>query len=222
MPAKKTQSERSDATRAALADAAIELLVERGWAATTSVAVCDRANVTRGALLHHHAGLSELLAAALDRLYARYAAEASNPNSLVETIDAMWSVTGDPTFKAAIEAWMAAGNDPELAASLGPVIADFAKLVHPDQRLVPALTADNPHATTFVLTAREALLGLALGRATTGGQPLPHEARVIEHLRADAARIDAIDAIDQAEINHAEPDRDADLDAISDADIESS
>ncbi len=187
----RTQAERSDTTRAALADAAIELLVERGWAATTSVAVCDRASLTRGALLHHHDGLSELLADALQRLYARYSANTVKPSSLVETVDAMWAVAGDPTFKAAIEAWMAAGNDPELATTLGPVIADFAKLVHPDQRLVPAVTDNDDQAITFVLTAREALLGLALGRATTGGQPLPHEARVLHHLRADAARIDA-------------------------------
>ncbi len=189
--ASRTQAERSGTTRTALADAAIELLVERGWAATTSVAVCDRAGLTRGALLHHHNGLSELLADALQRLYDRYAANIVDPNSLVETVDAIWAVAGDRTFKAAIEAWMATGNDPELASALGPVIADFAKLVHPDQRLVPALTGGNDRAVTFVLTAREAMLGLALGRATTGGQPLPHEARVLDHLRADAARIDA-------------------------------
>lgn len=194
MAERRTQAQRSDATRLALTDAAIELLVERGWAATTAVAVVDRASVTRGALLHHYDGLSDLLAAALQRLYDGYAADRIHPTSLVETVDAMWAVAGDPSFKAAVEAWMAAGNEPELAASLGPVIADFAKLVHPDQRLVPALTgetADVERAVTFVLTARETLLGLALGRATTGGAPLPHEARVLAHLRSQAATLDA-------------------------------
>ena len=44
-----------------LAEAAIDLLIERGWAATTAVAVCERAGVTRGALLHHYDDLGDLL-----------------------------------------------------------------------------------------------------------------------------------------------------------------
>ena len=40
--AARTQSERSAAMQQALVDAAIELLIERGWAATTAVAVCER------------------------------------------------------------------------------------------------------------------------------------------------------------------------------------
>jgi len=35
------------------------------------------------------------------------------------------------------------------------------------------------------------MLGLALGRATNGGNPLGHERRVLARLRADAAALDA-------------------------------
>ncbi len=194
MSTRRTQADRSETTRAALTDAALDLLIENGWAATTTVAVVERAGVTRGALVHHYEGLSDLLAAALGQLYGRYAAETMTPTTLAESVELMWSVAGDRRFKAAIEAWMAAGNDPQLATALGPVIADFAKLVHPDQRLVLGASATEDHretANAFVLTARETLLGLALGRAVTGGRPLSHEPVVLDHLRSEAARLDA-------------------------------
>jgi hypothetical protein len=38
--------------------------------------------------------------------------------------------------------------------------------------------------------AREAMLGLALGRATNGGKPLGHERTVLALLRAEAAAFD--------------------------------
>ena len=65
----RTQAERTEAMQRALVDAAIELLIERGWAATTAVAVCERVGCTRGALIHHYPNLSALLAHALESLY---------------------------------------------------------------------------------------------------------------------------------------------------------
>jgi hypothetical protein len=49
----------------------------------------------------------------------------------------------------------------------------------------------NADRRDFFITAREAMLGLAPGRATNGGKPLGHERRVLARLRADAAAIDA-------------------------------
>lgn len=190
MAERRTQAQRSDATRLALTDATVELLVERGWAATTAVAVVDRAGLTRGALLHHYAGRAELIAAALQQLYDSFDTERITPTSLHETLDEMWAVIGDVTFKAVIEAWLAAGNDCELEQTLGPVISNFAKLVHPDEHL--GFAADSDHreeVATFVLAARETMFGLALGRATAG-RALPHEAQVLAHLHDQATRLD--------------------------------
>jgi AcrR family transcriptional regulator len=167
-----TQAERRTATRALLIDAAIESLVERGWAATTSVEVCRRAGVTRGAL---------------DELYDRCAVTAGERpvDSLEGLVDRTWELVSDPTFKAVIEAWLAAANDPELGEGLAPVIGAFGKLVSP-----AGLALDDPDAASFYLLAREAMLGLALGRATTGGRGLGHEDLVIDGLRAEARRLD--------------------------------
>ena len=186
---RRTQSDRSAITRAALADAAIDVLIENGWAAVTVIEVCNRVGVTRGAFHHHYDRLPELLADALRLLYAEMAAtHRPPPTDAVGLIKATWDAVGNPRFKAVLEAWLAMANDPNLRSEIGPVVADFAGLVNPDA--MTSILTSAKHRD-FFLTAREALLGLALGRATNGGKPLGHERRVLARLRAEAAAIDS-------------------------------
>jgi len=58
-----SQSERTEATRAALLAAARELFTERGFAAVSAEEVVRHAGVTRGALYHHFRDKRDLLAA---------------------------------------------------------------------------------------------------------------------------------------------------------------
>lgn len=181
---RRAQEDRSAATRAALADAAIELLIERGWAAVSAVEVCNRIEVTRGAFHHHYPNLQRLLADALRRLYAEMRRKDKPPVSDLPTLlDATWAAVGNPRFKAVLEAWLAMANDPSLRAEIGPVVVEFSALVRPDT----ILAADEHLA--FYLMARETMLGLALGRATNGGKPVAHEKAVLARLRADALLI---------------------------------
>src|SRR6476620_5052805 len=64
----RTQQQRRDETRRALLDAAVESLIEVGFARTTTLEVQRRAEVSRGALLHHFPSKTELLVAAIDHL----------------------------------------------------------------------------------------------------------------------------------------------------------
>ncbi|HUA36367.1 MAG TPA: TetR/AcrR family transcriptional regulator [Candidatus Binataceae bacterium] len=181
---RRTQADRSAATRAALADAAIDLLIEHGWAAVSAVEVCKRVKVTRGAFHHHYPNLPSLLADALRRLYAEMRRKDGPPVSdLTTMIDATWSAIGNARFKAVLEAWLAMANDPSLRAEIGPVVGEFSALVRPDS----ILTADEHRA--FYLMARETMFGLALGRATNRGRPVAHEKAVLARLRADALLI---------------------------------
>jgi AcrR family transcriptional regulator len=183
---RRTQSDRSATTKAALADAAVELLVEKGWAATTVIEVCNRVGVSRGAFHHHYGSLPELLADALRRLYAEMTRskhrEVTDVSGLV---DVTWKAISNPRFKAVFEAWLAMANDRSLNVEIGPVVAEFADLVNPDN--LPAVLTD-AEKRDFFLTVRESMLGLALGRATNAGKPLNHERRVIARIRAEAAR----------------------------------
>src|SRR5688500_20301348 len=64
----RTQQQRREETRRALLDAAVESLIEVGFARTTTLEVQRRAEVSRGALLHHFPSKAELLVAAVDHL----------------------------------------------------------------------------------------------------------------------------------------------------------
>jgi AcrR family transcriptional regulator len=69
-PEKRTQAERSEATRGALIGAARRLFAERGYAAVGTEEIVREAGVTRGALYHHFAGKQELLAAVYEQIEA--------------------------------------------------------------------------------------------------------------------------------------------------------
>jgi AcrR family transcriptional regulator len=64
----RTQQQRREETRRALLDAAVESLIEVGFAHTTTLEVQRRAKVSRGALLHHFPSKAELLVATVDHL----------------------------------------------------------------------------------------------------------------------------------------------------------
>jgi AcrR family transcriptional regulator len=64
------KAERSDATRSALLSVARRLFTERGYAATSTTEIVERAGVTRGALYHHFAAKHELFRAVFEQLEA--------------------------------------------------------------------------------------------------------------------------------------------------------
>lgn len=118
--------ERGLATRAALLDAALECLVEQGYAATTTIEVARRAGVSRGAQLHHFPTKARLLAAAVDHLFERRHAEfrqafadaEPGADRLDTAIDLLWGMFRGPTFVAWLELWVASRHDPDLRAAV--------------------------------------------------------------------------------------------------------
>jgi AcrR family transcriptional regulator len=65
---RRTQAERSRATKAALLEAGRQLFAERGFAATGSDQIAERAGVTRGALYHHFTSKEQLFQAVVEDL----------------------------------------------------------------------------------------------------------------------------------------------------------
>jgi AcrR family transcriptional regulator len=68
MNVKRTQSERSEATRDALIEAARTLFAGRGYAAVGTEEIVRAAGVTRGALYHHFDGKRDLFEAVYERV----------------------------------------------------------------------------------------------------------------------------------------------------------
>ncbi len=67
-----TQEQRTDAMRARLLEATLEVISEEGWAQTSTQKICKRAGVSRGAQTHHFPTRDSLLIAAVREIVARY------------------------------------------------------------------------------------------------------------------------------------------------------
>ncbi|WP_412539650.1 TetR/AcrR family transcriptional regulator [Longispora sp. K20-0274] len=123
------RQERSERTRERLLDATVESLIEIGYARTSMQEVCTRAELSRGAQLHHFPTKAGLMAAAIAHLTRkqteRVLAVGENlpegPGRMAALIDLMWEGFSGPLAKASIELWVACANDPELRAVMLPV-----------------------------------------------------------------------------------------------------
>lgn len=182
---RRRQEDRSAAMRLQLMEATVASLIERGYARTTTVEICRRAGVTRGALLHHFDSLADLFAATLSHIYDRLLAHPGIGDQQniegAELIEGLWRHFSRPEYKAVIELWLAARNEPELEAALRPAILQIRNLADPrvNPRLAAALGKSDDAVSLYRLIL-EAMIGMALGRAVTpGGGVLGHEDRVV-------------------------------------------
>lgn len=180
---RRTQGERTAATRRALLDATLHAVVEVGFKGTTTTEVARRAGVSVGALQGHFPTKSELLAAAirysLDRRVEEFgvlmAGLDPSADKLDEAIDLLWSMFSGSTFTAWQELWVAARTDPDLAPAVIDTDREFvAACERVYAQLFPAGdfadTSINPGIglqMVFVL-----MNGLAVARSIDGYEPV--------------------------------------------------
>jgi AcrR family transcriptional regulator len=119
---RRTQEERSNATRERLLDATIECLIELGYGGTTTSEIVRRAGVSRGAQVHHYPTKAELVNGAVAHLAKKREQEVREEFARIdpkgdrvsEAIDLLWSGYAGPLFTAVFELIAAARTDPEL------------------------------------------------------------------------------------------------------------
>lgn len=177
--------------RARLIAATLSCLVDLGYARTTAVEVCRRADVTRGALFHHFDSLPQLIGAALEAEFDKVLTPMTDgiiDIGLKEWLERFWNRINTPNFKAVLEVWLAARNDPEAMAELQEVIQRIGQLFDPlNNAALKKRLQREKEARAFFHTATEAMFGLMLGRVTTPrNAPLPHEKQVISYLMQQA------------------------------------
>jgi len=107
-PARRTQADRSAATRRALVGAARALFAHDGYADVGTERIAHAAGVTRGALYHQFADKVELFAAVFEEVESELMTELA---TLLASMP-----TGDPRelLLAGGEAWLDASTEPEV------------------------------------------------------------------------------------------------------------
>lgn len=105
---RRTQAQRTEATRGALVAAARRLFTERGYDEVGTEEIVRAAGVTRGALYHHFGGKRELLEAAYEQLEA----ESTERVARVVLGSDLESPLG--AMRAGIEAFLDECAEPEL------------------------------------------------------------------------------------------------------------
>jgi AcrR family transcriptional regulator len=168
------QQERSRATRQRLLEAALDCLVEYGWAGSTTTVVAEKAGVSRGAQLHHFPTRASLVLAAVEHLSERRAYEiraeaaALPPGARLDgAVDMLVAGFTGPLFAAALEVWVAARTDPELRAALVPLEARFGRELY--RLTVAALGVDDtrPGVRAAVQATLDLLRGLGVANLLT-------------------------------------------------------
>ncbi|MCW2687911.1 MAG: putative transcriptional regulator [Mycobacterium sp.] len=169
-PPRRTQEERSARTRIRLLDAAIECLVEYGYAGTTTPRVAERAGLTRGAQVHHFGSKTDLVVAAIKHLAQRRIESAildvgrlmASEEPAGQILDFIWDVHQGPLFVATAELWLAARTDDTLAAEMAKVEPAV------NTALLVAIAQTTPDESAqreirdFVYTAMDALHGILI------------------------------------------------------------
>lgn len=167
---RRTQEERSAATRDALLDATIECLVEYGYTRTTTLRICERAGLSRGAPQHHFATHGGLLAEAVHRLGERLTDHITapladmphGPDRVARGLDILWDLYTGTLFQAVLELWVAGRTDPDLAAALGPTERELSETTAELCRTVFADLAGTPDLAATMVTVVAAVRGLAV------------------------------------------------------------
>lgn len=123
---RRTQSDRTQAARAALVDATIMLLSEEGFARSTTAAIAKRANVTTGALHHHFPTKESLFIAVLDQLttealdlFSMLTDKNKKPQAAANLlVDTLWTLYGSKRYWAVWEINMGFRHDPEMYGAI--------------------------------------------------------------------------------------------------------
>lgn len=195
---RRTQQERSEATREALLDATLACLSEVGYAKTTTALVCDRAGLSRGAHTHHYGTRPALISAAIAHLADRLAAavemavgELPDGADVAERLDALWAVACSDLLRSAVDLWAAARTDPDLMAEIVPAERALTERITATCRELFGELRDRPDFEQMIDYVTSVVRGLALVDIVQPSDRHEHRwayarARLLEALHATA------------------------------------
>ena len=132
------QARKSALTRQAILDAAIQCIIDSGYAQTTTWLIADRASVSRGAMTHHFPSREHVLTATIEYLHERRLQEYRalvkefdvgsklTAREQIETVvEMVWKHVTLPSSIGYQEILMASRTDPQLKRALEPLEKEF-------------------------------------------------------------------------------------------------
>lgn len=187
-------------TRERILNAAVTSLIELGSARTTTLEVQRRAEVSRGALLHHFATHAALLAATVEELVRRNEAAVlegvaqlkDSEDGVAKAISVLAMTTAQPAYMAELELWAVSRTDPELLACLRQAERRARK---ESERVVGALfsaAADKPARAAVMAMTMEYLRGLALS-SVLRSSPARRQQLIAQWARAAKILLESLD-----------------------------
>ncbi|MBK8295060.1 MAG: TetR/AcrR family transcriptional regulator [Solirubrobacterales bacterium] len=167
---RRQQSDRTAATRTSVLEATVELLIERGYAGTSTRLAAERAGVSLGALQHHFRTKAELSVEAMryvtQRLAEEFVAAAPESDDVIDRfgsiLDRLLVVFRGPTFAAAVEIQLASRTDDELQQPVRDLHDDVEEIIFESATSLLPEFARLPEFPAVLQTSVSAVRGLAI------------------------------------------------------------
>jgi AcrR family transcriptional regulator len=179
---RRTQAERSLASRAQILDAALGCVAEQGFRRTNLARIAERAGLSLGAIQHQFGGKAGVLAAAVehgfDRLLGVMARRPDGSGDLRRRVRrlvrSVWRHYGLPESRAALEIVLQMRAEPEFLAQALPYLAEIRGAI---DRMWMGLFADVGAPRRRHIRAQRLLFttlnGLAIEATLVPGPPDP-------------------------------------------------
>jgi AcrR family transcriptional regulator len=169
---RRTNAERTATARRKLIEAALKVLCEAGYGATTTDLVARRAKVSRGAMLHHFRTRVDLMAAVAQHVIeeqSRLRREkvetfAAGPPRFFEAAEISWEIQRQTATTALLEIMLATRSDRALKKRLAPMVQQLGQMrTEAAERLMLNLGIDDKDLMVDLLRIHlAALRGLAV------------------------------------------------------------
>ncbi len=167
-PTRRTQAERSGATRAALLDACARMLATVGYAATTTTAVATEAGVSRGALQYTFGDRAEMMVEVVREGYRRLVdgcrlgaeTDGTIAERVAANVEAMLRAYGSPSAIAAYEVLRGERSNPVFMEAHATLLDDAEGEL---DRMWLETFADSGLDDAALLTARRVARAAVIG-----------------------------------------------------------
>jgi AcrR family transcriptional regulator len=169
---RRTNAERTAIAQRKLIDAALKTLYLEGYQATTTDLVARRANVSRGAMLHHYPSRADLIMAVAEHILESQSRErrerldalGSGPERFFGAADISWEIQKQPATIALLEIMLASRSDRALKKRMAPLVQQMGQLrEEAAARMMSSLGINDQDAMVDVMHIHlAALRGLAI------------------------------------------------------------